>query len=348
MERRLTAAGHSAVSLVGFVGELVDARDVGQLAERCVKGLKRLVPSSAVSFDLVEPEVDRGETVAAVGVSDYFLTRYEQLGRRHDPVLRSAVKRCRAVDNSSLMSTRRWRSLPIYRDVFHLHRLTNVLYAPVLMDDGVVATLDVGRGDRPGRFSEDEINLVESLARAAGAAFASLSERDRLVRERAQLSAALDACDEAVVVTDSRDGRRRLNSSARRLMARTAEGGAALDDLLARTSRDPGGLVAQRRVELADGSEGMLRSRSRSLDGLPGVLISVLRLEEDQESLAPVIEESLSPREREVARLAMRGLHDAEIAEHLMLSPHTVKHHLKAIYRKLGLRSRVELAALAR
>jgi DNA-binding CsgD family transcriptional regulator/GAF domain-containing protein len=344
----LTAAEHSATSLVGFVGELVEARDLGQLADSCVKGLKRLVPSSAVSFDLVEPEADRGETVAAVGVSDYFLTRYEQLGRRRDPVLRRAVKSCRAVDNSSLMSTRRWRSLPVYRDVFQLHRLTNVLYAPVVIGDSVVATLDVGRGDHPGRFSEDEIKLVQSLAAAVGAAFASLSERDRLVRERLQLGAALDACDEAVVVTDSQDGRRHLNSSARRLVARTADGGAALDDLLARTSAGGGGLVAKRRVELADGSEVVLRSRSRSLDAQPGVLVSVLRLDEDWEGLASVIEESLSPREREVARLAMRGLHDAEIAERLVLSPHTVKHHLKGIYRKLGLRSRVELAGLAR
>jgi DNA-binding CsgD family transcriptional regulator len=238
--------------------------------------------------------------------------------------------------------------LPVYRDVFHLHRLTNVLYAPVLVDGSVVATLDVGRGDRPGRFSEDEINLVQSLAAAAGAAFGSLSERDRLVRDRLQLTAALDACDEAVVVTDSEDGRRHLNSSARRLMARTADGGTALDDLLARTGGDGRGLVAQRRVELADGSEGTLRSRSRPLEGRPGVLVSVLRLEEDRERLASVIEESLSPRERAVARLAMQGLHDAEIAERLVLSPHTVKHHLKAIYRKLGLRSRVELAGLAR
>lgn len=344
----MTAAGHSATSLVGLVGELVEARDLGQLADRCVRGLKRLVPSSAVSFDLVEPDTDSGETVAAVGVSDYFLTRYEKLGRRRDPVLRRAVRNCTAVDNSSLMSAHRWRSLPVYRDVFHLHRLTHILYAPVLIDDSVVATLDIGRGDRPGRFSQDELNLVQGLAGAAGTVFASLSERDRLVRERLQLSAALDACDEAVVVTDSRDGRRHLNSSARRLMARTADGGAALDDLLARTGPPGGGLVAQLRVELADGSNGMLRSRSRSLEGQPGVLVSVLRLDEDRESLASVIEESLSPREREVARLAMRGLHDAEIADRLMLSPHTVKHHLKAIYRKLGLRSRVELAGLAR
>jgi DNA-binding CsgD family transcriptional regulator len=336
------------MSLVGFVGGLVDAPDLGGLAERCVKGLHRLVPSSAVSFDLVEPDTERGETVAALGVSDYFLTRYEQLGRRRDPVLRRALKSCKAVDNSSLMSPERWCSLPIYRDVFHLHRLTNVLYAPVLVDDGVVATIDVGRGDRPGKFTSTEVLLVQSLAAAAGSAFAALSDRDRLVRDRAQLAAALDACDDAVVVTDSNDGRRHLNAVARRLLARTADGAPALDDLLARSGEGDGGLVAERRVELADGADAVLRSRSSPLESQPGVIVSVLRLESNGDRLASVVEASLSRREREVAQLAIRGLHDAEIAERLILSPHTVKHHLKAIYRKLGVRSRVELANLAR
>lgn len=344
----MRTAEHSATSLVGFVGELVDAPDVGRLAERCVNGLHRLVPSSAVSFDLVEPDTDRGETVAAIGVSDYFLTRYEQHGRRRDPVLRRALKSCQAVDSSSLMSADRWRSLPIYRDVFHLHRLTNVLYAPVLVGDGVVATIDVGRGDRAGSFTPGEVLLVQSLAAAAGAAYAALCERGRLIRERAQLAAALDACDEAVVVTDSSDGRRHLNSVARRLMALTADGPPALDDLLARTEAGEGGLVAERQVELADGAEAVLRSRSTPLETQPGVIVSVLSLKADRDRLASVIEASLSRREREVARLAIRGLHDAEIAEQLILSPHTVKHHLKSIYRKLGVRSRVELANLAR
>lgn len=53
----------------------------------------------------------------------------------------------------------------------------------------------------------------------------------------------------------------------------------------------------------------------------------------------------LSPREVEVTRLICRGLSDAEIASTLVLSPHTVHDHVRAVRSKLGVRSRAEVAA---
>ena len=52
----------------------------------------------------------------------------------------------------------------------------------------------------------------------------------------------------------------------------------------------------------------------------------------------------LSPREDEVARLICQGMSNKEIAAVLDISPHTVSTHLRRIYGKLGLRSRVQLA----
>ena len=50
-------------------------------------------------------------------------------------------------------------------------------------------------------------------------------------------------------------------------------------------------------------------------------------------------------REREVATLLARGLSRAEIAEALVLSPHTVEDHTKNLYEKLGVAGRQELVA---
>ena len=50
-------------------------------------------------------------------------------------------------------------------------------------------------------------------------------------------------------------------------------------------------------------------------------------------------------REREVATLLARGLSRAEIAEALVVSPHTVEDHVKHLYEKLGVASRQELVA---
>jgi DNA-binding CsgD family transcriptional regulator len=52
-----------------------------------------------------------------------------------------------------------------------------------------------------------------------------------------------------------------------------------------------------------------------------------------------------TPREREVATLLARGLSRAEMAEVLVLSPHTVEDHAKSLYEKLGVASRQELVA---
>ena len=58
--------------------------------------------------------------------------------------------------------------------------------------------------------------------------------------------------------------------------------------------------------------------------------------------------EALTTSELSVARLVTEGLTNREVAERLFLSPHTVNSHLRHVFTKLGINSRVELARLAR
>ena len=50
----------------------------------------------------------------------------------------------------------------------------------------------------------------------------------------------------------------------------------------------------------------------------------------------------LSTREREVLSLMATGATNAEIGAQLFLSPHTIKEHTSALYRKLGVRNRAQ------
>ncbi|MFI6888192.1 helix-turn-helix transcriptional regulator [Streptosporangium canum] len=62
--------------------------------------------------------------------------------------------------------------------------------------------------------------------------------------------------------------------------------------------------------------------------------------------LGPSGQAGLTPQERQIVRLAARGLSNKDIAAQLFLSPPTVGYHLYKAYPKLGVASRAELVAL--
>jgi DNA-binding CsgD family transcriptional regulator len=57
---------------------------------------------------------------------------------------------------------------------------------------------------------------------------------------------------------------------------------------------------------------------------------------------------AMTSSELAVAQLVAEGLTNREVAERLFVSPHTVNSHLRHVFAKLGINSRVELARLAR
>ncbi|CND58865.1 LuxR family transcriptional regulator [Mycobacterium tuberculosis] len=57
---------------------------------------------------------------------------------------------------------------------------------------------------------------------------------------------------------------------------------------------------------------------------------------------------TLTAQQAHIARMAAEGATNREIADRLLLSPRTIDHHLRNVFTRLGIRSRVELARLIR
>jgi DNA-binding CsgD family transcriptional regulator len=56
---------------------------------------------------------------------------------------------------------------------------------------------------------------------------------------------------------------------------------------------------------------------------------------------------ALTRAEVQVVQLVTQGKTNREIAEHLFISPHTVSAHLRHIFDKMGVKSRVQLTTVA-
>ncbi len=95
----------------------------------------------------------------------------------------------------------------------------------------------------------------------------------------------------------------------------------------------------------SDSVEQLMSAYRHVLDGRAVMPCGWQEVPMGPEDVDPV--ESLSVREREVMELAAGGMRNREIAERLMISPNTVKFHLRTIYSRLGVRNRVQAARVA-
>lgn len=115
-----------------------------------------------------------------------------------------------------------------------------------------------------------------------------------------------------------------------------------------RPPTDGGPLHLELERDLADHLRQEAAARHLTPQALAANLVARALAREVFRAQAEAALAGLSPREREVARLAARGYTNQRIAEVLFISLETVKTHMRRGLNKLGLRSKTELRLLLR
>jgi len=220
------------------------------------------------------------------------------------------------------------------------------------LGDDIAAVIDYAGDNSPSR------DVFDLFADALGREF----HRLRLLAESRLLRGALDATTAAVLLFGPSGTILFANRRADELISKQTEdeltvtiGNARPEPLfevlctkVGELLEDPGRRTWHDRLELSDGREmtGEIEALSTGTNGSDRIVLAVLR--EFARSPNRRVEDfashfRLSPREREVILLLVQGLDTAGLADRLGISPHTVRDHLKNVFRKTSNRSRSEL-----
>jgi DNA-binding CsgD family transcriptional regulator len=109
-------------------------------------------------------------------------------------------------------------------------------------------------------------------------------------------------------------------------------------------SHAPPDLMPRTRLRTASGRWLVLHASRLLARGTEGPIAVILE-EARPSEIAPLIVDAygLTKREGEITRMVLRGLSTAEVSEELHITANTVRDHFKAIFDKVGVRSRREL-----
>ncbi len=297
----------------------------------------RLLTSDA-PHELVTRGVLAAEDTAAAGEllvrSEYLVAddnTFAQLARRRVPVATLE----QATRGNVARSAR-------YRDLLMPAGIPHELRAAFVVRGRVWGAVHLARRERSGAFTQHD---VDALAHVAGAI--ALGIRASLRFDAARRATGTDA--PGLVVLDARDAVELITPPARELLGVLGATAAGYREgqLPAAVLALVGFLRAQAaaaNVVTVPSPEGWITLHA-SVAG--GGRVAVVLERSSGSHAAPLRLEmhNATAREREVAALVARGLSNAEIAETLVLSHHTVTDHVKSLFEKLEVANRQELVA---
>ena len=202
---------------------------------------------------------------------------------------------------------------------------------------------------RQGIFDQDEIDLVSDLGGVIADGIRRAILRTALTADRGP---SHPASSFSVETTPSE---RSLTPAAKRWLGEVVDSTAGSEpvpltvvSLAQQVRRSASGTSEQvASVRLPRRTGGWLGLDASLLDDDPRGRVAVIISAAREPEVADLIVQAygLSPRERDVTGLVLRGRSTHEIAEELGVTPYTVQDHLKSVFEKVGVGSRRELVA---
>jgi DNA-binding CsgD family transcriptional regulator len=335
---------HSSVFVRQLCGLGLDSR---ALAPSLLPAIRKIIPAHSAAYFWVDGDAQitnlyAERMLAPEVMADYFSNHYREGEAGFASAFRARAATPGRVSAVTLIEGE--RATPYYREVLSRLGADHILYAVVGSRNRPQGQLSLYRTRDERAFSARELDTMRELLRYV--------DRGMGVVEGSQPSQLIESHDEALGVVSDDGSVLHGPSDWVRLMqtaGRDSIGAAASGDLVTGLRQ----LVL--RVLASEGAAlsilnpwGRFRLRAYRLSAQSGTdswAIVASRAEARELALVRGADlAGLSPRQREVALLLVRGRTNQEIARQLGLSANTASYHVKQIFARLGVRARESVA----
>lgn len=325
--------------------------DVVALHREVLRSLRRLMTVDAAFFATADPDTllfTGAYAEAPLGVATRSFMENELAGSDVNRFAALATSTRRVASLDGVTRSDRWSSAR-YRDIMRPLGLGDELRAALVADGACWGYVCLHREDAQLGFSPAEITLVDRLGPeiARGLRRAALLTPSDRAEDSAPGVVVLSEDLDVLATTPEADHLLSLLPGAGRSPPRLplAVRGVALA-LRTGEGRPPDARLSPS-VRVRTSAGHWLTADASWLSGPPGERrISVVLAPARPSDTAPLLlaAHGLTRREADVARLVLRGASTRTIVETLHISHYTVQDHLRAVFDKVGVRSRRDLA----
>jgi DNA-binding CsgD family transcriptional regulator len=299
----------------------------------------------------------------------YYPVLYKNSFYRYSPLLKEAISSSKTVLKfGESISFRDWERSDFYNNFMLPQNLYWELFLTLRWKSNLEGMITLWRTKKQPDYEDREVLKAEMLASHLGVAIHNI----RLISQNNARGSGLLSADEAnsegVLWLDHKFTPSFFNAKARdiclQLSSRMPPNESNLEtefpvpsyiiqdcsDLLGllKEEEQPSLLPKERTIVTSSGKkfriECLLIWKSGQISSTPKFMVTLSDLT-DERKLENTLQArfQLSRRELDVTHYLTRGMSDDEIGEKLYISRQTVHTHIKNIYRKLGIRSRIEL-----